>query len=75
MSISDDRLNQFIELFEGKTDKTLSKKEALVRAKTLLQTVHTLYRPINEMDYYSADMAYPFFERTNYKPEIKSDNI
>jgi single-stranded DNA-specific DHH superfamily exonuclease len=75
MSISAEKLSKFIKLFEQKTGRKLKDAEALIRAKTLLQTVYTLYKPVSEFDYYSADVAYPFFERKNYKPEIKSDNI
>ena len=75
MSISAEKLFKFIELFEQKTGRKLKDTEALVRAKTLLQTVYTLYKPVNKLDYYSAEVAFPFFERKNYKPESKSDNI
>jgi len=39
--------------------------EALSRAETLLRTISILYKPVNKLDYYKADIAYPFFGPEN----------
>ncbi len=54
MNISSKRLSEFILLFESKTGKKLTEKEALGLAQTLLRTVSILYKPVSTKDYYSA---------------------
>ena len=62
MNISDKRLSEFIKLFEKKTGRKLSEPEALARAGILLRTISLLYKPVDKLDYYSADMSYPLFD-------------
>jgi hypothetical protein len=63
LKISNDRLVEFTKLFEVKTGKKLSDEEILVKAETLLRTVSLLYKPINKLDYYKADVAYPLLRK------------
>ena len=69
MNISSERLSEFIKLFERKTGQKLTEKEALAPAETLLRTISILYKPINKIDYYTADIAYPFFEKKPNDPQ------
>jgi hypothetical protein len=56
---------QFINLLKVKKGIILSEMEALSRAETLLRTISILYKPVNKLDYYKADIAYPFFDPEN----------
>lgn len=67
MSISKERLAQFMELFEHKTGRKLSEKEALVRAETLLRTISILYQPVSMSDYYSALAKKLFLKKKSYQ--------
>jgi hypothetical protein len=54
MSISKQRLSEFIKLFKLKTNRKLTEQEALPHAETLLRTIAILYQPVSKKDYYSA---------------------
>ena len=52
--ISNQRLLQFMKLFEWKIGRKLTESEALPQAETLLRTISILYKPVNKFDYYSS---------------------
>lgn len=53
MKISDQKMNDFIEMYHKKTGLLLTCDEALSRANTLLRMVEILYKPIKKSDYYA----------------------
>lgn len=52
MKISDQKMNEFTEMYRKKTGLLLTCDEALSRASTLIRMVEILYKPIKKCDYY-----------------------
>ena len=66
MSISSQRLSEFIKLFEIKTSRKLTEQEALSRAETLLRMMAILYQPVSKKDYYRAIAKKMFMKNKKY---------
>ena len=51
VNISNEKLLQFIKLFEWKIGRKLTESEALPQAETLLRTISILYKPVDRFNY------------------------
>lgn len=63
LKISTERLAEFTKLFEQRTKGKIEGGAALEKAEILLRTVALLYKPVDKLDYYKADVVYPLLRK------------